>query len=52
MKMTTGTKFESKLVSFSAEAELVHDEILSEQVGQLKEFVKEELKKEVERNKQ
>lgn len=42
-KLTTDKKFESRLVSFSAEAQIVDGEDVTEQVQRLKTFVKKEL---------
>lgn len=46
-KMTTGIKFESRLVSISAEAELMQGEEKEKVLHELKDFVKSELQKEI-----
>lgn len=43
MKLTTGTRFESKLVSFNAKAKLVEGEDINEATKKLKAFVREQI---------
>ncbi len=46
-KLTTDKKYESKLISFSAKAEIAIGDDIAKETENLKEFVKKELQKEL-----